>query len=296
MASTSKSLDSNSARANWRTNRRFHYTVKMTYVYLLLAVGAFFVSVPFLWMLSTSLKTLGQTFIFPPIWVPVPVQFSNYPKVFDVLPFLRYFVNTVFITGLSVAGILFASSLGGFSFARLRWRGSSILFVIVLSTMMLPPQVTMIPRFILFRNLEWLDSYKPLIVPSLFGTGFQIFLFRQFFSAIPKEIDEAAHMDGCGFIRTYWRIILPLSGPAIITGFLFSFRYHWNDFLEPLIYINSHDKFTLALGLRLFQGEFSTNWPLLMAASTITMLPVLLTFYFGQRYFIQGIVVSGVKG
>ncbi len=296
MASSSTALASTAPGAHWRTNRRLHYAVKMTCVYVLLAIGGVFVSIPFLWMLSTSVKTLGQTFIFPPIWFPQPAQFSNYPKVFDVLPFLRYFVNTVFITGLSVAGILFASSLAGFSFARLRWRGNSILFVIVLSTMMLPPQVTMIPKFILFRHLEWLDSYKPLIVPSLFGTGFQIFLFRQFFAAIPKEIDEAAHMDGCGFIRTYGRIILPLSGPAIITGFLFSFRYHWNDFLEPLIYINSHDKFTLALGLRLFQGEFSTNWPLLMAASTIAMLPVLLTFYFGQRYFIQGIVVSGVKG
>ncbi len=296
MATTSRPVSQPSASTGWRTNRRVNYAFKMTIVYLCLAGGGFFVSVPFVWMLSTSLKTLGQTFVFPPIWVPIPLQLVNYVKVFEVLPFLRFFFNTVYISGISVAGILFTSSLAGFSFARLRWRGSALLFVVVLSTMMLPPQVTMIPKFILFRLLEWLDSYKPLIVPSLFGTGFQIFLFRQFFSTIPREIDEAARMDGCGFVGTYWRIILPLSGPAIITGFLFAFRYNWNEFLEPLIYLNTHSKFTLALGLRLFQGEFATNWPLLMAASTIAMLPVLLTFYFGQRYFIQGVVISGVKG
>ena len=279
----------------WASKQRV-YALKMTGVYILLAIGGFFVSVPFIWMLSTSFKTLAQTFLFPPVWIPSPVVWRNYVSVFEVVPFARYFMNTVFVTGVSVAGILFTSSIAGYSFARLRWRGKEFLFVVVLATMMLPPQVTMIPKFILFRNFGWIDTYYPLIVPSLFGTGFQIFLFRQFFSTIPHEIDEAARIDGCGFIATYWRIIIPLSKPAIITGFLFSFRAHWNDFLEPLIYLNTHRKFTLSMGLRLFQGEFSTNWPLLMAASTIAMLPVLLTFYFGQRYFIQGVVVSGVKG
>ena len=203
MGTTTRLVTQPTTSVGWRTNRRVQYALKMTVVYLCLAAGGFFVSVPFAWMLSTSLKTLGQTFIFPPIWIPIPLQWANYVKVFEVLPFMRYFINTVYVSGLSVAGILFASSLAGFSFARLRWRGSTVLFVVVLSTMMLPPQVTMIPKFILFRILEWIDTYKPLIVPSLFGTGFQIFLFRQFFSTIPREIDEAARMDGCGFVGTY---------------------------------------------------------------------------------------------
>jgi multiple sugar transport system permease protein len=268
----------------------------MTIVYILLIVGGVFVSIPFVWMVSTSLKTLGQTFHFPPKWIPSPVVWSNYADVFDALPFFAYFRNTAVIAVLSVLGLLLSSSLAGYSFARLRWRGKSVLFMIVLSTMMLPAQVTMIPRFVLFRYLDWIDTYLPLIVPAWFGTAFQIFLLRQFFQTIPHEMDEAARMDGCSTLGIYWRIILPLSKPALMTGALFAFQYRWNQFLEPLIYLNTHSKFTLALGLRLFQSSYSTNWNLLMAASTMAMLPVLLAFYFGQRRFIQGVVITGVKG
>jgi len=279
----------------WVSKSRLN-AVKMTVVYALLIIGGTFVSVPFVWMISTSLKTLGQTFYFPPIWIPRPIMWSNYADVFQSIPFARYFRNTTLITVLSVLGLLLSSSLAGYSFARVRWRGKNIVFILVLSTLMIPAQVTMVPKFILFKSLGWIDTYLPLIVPAWFGTGFQIFLMRQFFMSIPLEMDEAARIDGCSTLGIYWRIILPLSRPALMTGALFAFQYRWNQFLEPLIYLNSHKKYTLSLALRLFQDNYSTDWNLLMAASTMAMLPVLLAFYFGQRHFIQGVVVSGVKG
>jgi ABC-type glycerol-3-phosphate transport system permease component len=272
--------------------------VSLLVTYVLLVVGGITVSIPFVWMISTSFKTLGQTFVFPPEWIPNPWVWENYVSVFQTgaVPFQLFYRNTAFITITSVLGLLLSSSLAAFAFARLRWRGKNVLFVIVLSTMMLPPQVTMIPRFIIFRRLDWIDTYKPLIIPACLGTAFQIFLFRQFFQTIPLEMDEAARIDGASSLGIYWRIILPLSQPALMTGAIFAFQYRWNQFLEPLMYLNSQKKFTLALGLRLFQDNYATDWNKLMAASTLAMLPVLIVFYFGQRRFIQGVVVSGVKG
>lgn len=282
--------------AGFWASRRRQRTAKMFFVYLLLLSGAVAVCIPFVWMVSTSLKNLGQVFLFPPQWIPQPFVWRNYYDALTVVPYGRFFLNTVIITGISIVGIMLSSSLAAYSFSRLRWRGREAVFLIVLATMMLPSQVTLIPQFIIFRNLKWIDTFLPLIVPVMFGTAYQVFLLRQFFMTIPLEMDEAARMDGCSILGIYWRIILPLSKPALMTGALFAFRFRWDQFLEPLIFLNSPRNFTIALGLRLFQDQNLTNWNLLMAASCVSMLPVLLMFFFGQKYFIQGVVISGVKG
>jgi len=283
-------------RAGFWASRRRQQAVRFLFVYALLIAGAIAVSIPFVWMVSTSLKNLGQVFLFPPQWIPQPFVWRNYYDALTVVPYGRFFLNTIIITGISIAGIMLSSSLAAYSFSRLRWRGRDVVFIIVLATMMLPTQVTLIPQFIIFRNLKWIDTFLPLIVPTLFGTAYQVFLLRQFFMTIPLEMDEAARMDGCSILGIYWRIILPLSKPALMTGALFAFRFRWDQFLEPLIFLNTPRNFTIALGLRLFQDQNLTNWNLLMAASCVSMLPVLLTFFFGQKYFIQGVVISGVKG
>jgi ABC-type glycerol-3-phosphate transport system permease component len=269
----------------------------MTLVYVALAVGGIIVSIPFVWMLSTSLKDEGSVFLYPPQWWPQPLQPQNYVQAMTVLPFALFFRNTLITTLVPLVGALFSCSLVAYSFARLRWPGRDIWFLVLLATLMLPEQVTMIPRFILFRNLGWINTFYPLIVPPFFAVGaFNIFLLRQFFMTISTETDDAAKIDGAGVLGIYWRILLPLSKPALAAVAVFVFKAHWDDFLSPLIYLHSQSNFTLALGLRAFQGEYGTDWNLLMAASLVVMLPVLLLFFFLQRYFIQGVVVSGLKG
>jgi ABC-type glycerol-3-phosphate transport system permease component len=254
---------------------------------------------PLAWMLSTSLKDASGVFAFPPQWIPNPIRFENYALAMTVLPFHTFFINTSIMTFGSMFGQLLSCSLVAFSFARLRWSGRHILFIIVLSTMMLPNQVTLIPTFLIFRELGWLNSYLPMIVPAFLGGGpFLIFLMRQFFMTISPELDDAARIDGASTLGIYWRIILPLSKPVLLACAIFSFESHWNDFFRPLIYIQSRDKFTLSLALHAFNSDFGrgTDWHLLMAASLVVMLPVILVFFFAQRYFIQGVVFSGVKG
>ncbi len=271
--------------------------VKLTFVYLALIVGMVIVILPFLWMVSTSLKTPAAVFKIPTVWIPNPIVWENYPNSMTVLPFVRYIMNTAQITLLAVIGATFSGSLAAFAFARLRWRGRNFMFVLVLATLMLPFQVIMIPQFILFRSLQWLDTYLPLVVPAFFGgSAFNIFLLRQYFMTISRELDDAAIIDGCTRFGVYWRIILPLSKAALMTVVIFIVQNRWQSFLVPLIYLFDQKKYTLALGLRLFQDQYTTDWELMMAAATVSMLPVLLVFYFGQRYFIQGVVFTGVKG
>ncbi len=272
-------------------------TVKMTFIYIALAVGMVIVILPFLWMVSTSLKTPADIFKIPTVWVPNPIVWENYPNAMTILPFGRFILNTAKITGLAVVGATLSGSLAAFAFARLRWRGRNFMFVLVLSTLMLPFQVIMIPQFILFRELEWLDTYLPLVVPAFFGgSAFNIFLLRQYFMTISPELDDAAIIDGCSRFGVYWRIILPLSKAALMTVVIFIVQNRWQSFLVPLIYLFDQKKYTLALGLRLFQDQYTTEWELMMAAATVSMIPVLLVFYYGQRYFIQGVVFTGVKG
>lgn len=266
------------------------------FVYILLFLGAALFMVPFVWMLSTSLKGEIGLFDLPPQWVPNPIHWDNYIKAVQSFPFLRYTWNTSFITAVVVIGGLLSSSVVAYAFARLRWPGRNIWFIILLSTMMLPPQVTMIPVFVLFRQLNWIDTYLPLTIPAFFGGAFFIFLMRQFFMTIPREMSEAAKIDGCPEFMIFLRIFIPLSKPALATLAIFSFMGTWNDFLGPLIYLNNPDKFTLALGLRTFQTQFGTRWNVMMAASILVMLPTLVLFFTCQRYFIEGITLTGVKG
>lgn len=263
---------------------------------VLIAVGLVF-TVPFLWMLSTSLKGNEQIFTVPPNWIPTSFHPENFTAIFRRMPFMRYLGNSVMVTGLTMLGVVASSSLVAYAFACLRWPGRNVLFALLLGTMMLPMQVTMIPIFVLFKDMGWLNTYKPLVVPAFFGGGaFNIFLLRQFYLGIPREISDAARIDGCSEFRIYWNIMLPLARPALATVAIMTFMFSWNDFLGPLIYLSDKDKGTLALGLSMFVGQYQTEWGLLMAASLLTMLPMILVFFFFQKYIIQGFTMSGVKG
>lgn len=266
---------------------------------VILALGFFF-TLPFFFQVSTSLKTDQQTFSFPIQWIPDPVMWRNYIRAWvDFVPFNRYLRNTLYMTSTCLVGTLLSSSVVAYSFARLRWRGRDFLFIVLLSTMMLPYQVFMIPQFILFKYLGWINSFNPMIVPSFLGVGlggtFFIFLLRQFFMTIPLELDDAAKIDGCSTAGILWRIILPLSKPALATVVIFSFLQRWNDFLLPLIFLNDINKYVLALGLMQFRLSGYVYWNSLMAASLIIMFPCILVFFLCQRYFIEGIALTGIK-
>jgi len=231
----------------------------------------------------------------------VPPQWANYarawaPEALDET-FNRYLMNTIIITVIGIIGVLISSSFVAYGFARFRFPAKNTLFLIMISTMMIPVQVTMIPTFILFKYLGWIDTFAPLIVPTFFGGGaFNIFLMRQFFLTIPYELDDAAKIDGCNYFQIFYIILLPLVKPALATIAIFGFVYNWNDFLNPLIYLNSTSNYTLALGLQTFTTMYGTEYNLMMAASTIVLMPILIMFFFGQRYFIEGVATSGLKG
>lgn len=268
--------------------------------YVLLISMSLVMALPFLWMVSTALKPYALIFTVPPEWFPQPWIWRNFIDSLTLLghPVHLYAWNTLVISVLGVVGVVISSSLVAFGFARLDFPGRNALFLLVLATMMLPPAVIMVPKFILFRELGWLDTFLPLIVPFWFGAPFHIFLLRQFMLTIPGELDDAARVDGASSLQIYLRIMLPLSKPALATVAIFAFVYHWNDLLEPLIYLSSQSKWTLALFLSSFQGyiDQQPRWNLMMAASTVIMLPVLLLFFFAQRLFIGGIAVTGIKG
>ena len=278
------------------TQRRHIAPLKEVVIYLTLAAVAAVLIIPLLWMLSASLKGNEEIFAIPPTWIPKEIRWENYADVFDRLPFLAYLRNTTFITTLTIVGTVFSSSLVAYAFACLRWPGRDKLFIFVIATMMLPLHVIMIPLFVIFKELHWLNTYKPLIVPAFLGGGaFNIFLLRQFFLTIPGELFDAARIDGCSEWRLYWSIAMPLARPALITVAILTFMFSWNDFLGPLIYLSDQAKNTLALGLALFVGQHQTEWGILMAASIIMMIPMVLIFFFFQRYFIQGFTMSGLK-
>ncbi len=267
-------------------------------LYAALIILSFSFLLPLLWMLSTSLKDTEQTYHVPPIWIPWPLRFQNYPEAMVAQPFGLFFVNTIKYAVFSGIGAILSSSVVAYGFSRIRWRGRDVLFFVCLCTMMIPFEVRMIPLYLIFRNLHWLNSYKPLIVPTFFGSAYFIFLLRQFFMSIPLELSEAARIDGAGELSIFWRIILPLARPAIAVVGLFQCIDAWNDFLGPLIYLNQPDLFPVSLGLQRFLGQFVEKlaWPYLMAASTVVILPVVIVFFFAQRTFIEGIAISGIKG
>jgi multiple sugar transport system permease protein len=262
--------------------------------YLLFAALIFLL--PFIWMVRIALAEPDRVDLGLKLLINwTGIRPSNFVDAWHSQPFNRYFMNTASVTLLGVVAEVISSALVAYGFARLTFRGRNSLFILMLSTMMLPAQVTMIPIFMLFRYLGWIDTFKPLIVPASFGAPFSIFLLRQFIMTLPRDLDEAAELDGCSLLGTWWRILLPLMKPALLTVIIFSFIGRWNDLLGPLLYLNSDEKFTLSLGLMAFRGMYSTQWNLLMAASIFVMLPCLVLFFIAQRYFIQGMLIGGLK-
>ena len=271
--------------------------ISKSIIYIILLFISFVCLVPFYWMIRSSLMDMSQIFTMPPIWIPNPIKFSNYKEALTMLPFGRYFFNTLFVVVFTVLGTVITSSLCAYSFSRIEWKGRDTVFGILLTAMMIPFAVTLIPTFIGWQKLGVVNSYAPLIVPAWFGGGvFNVFLLRQFFRTIPKELDEAARIDGAGHFTIYSKIIMPLSKPSLIVVSLFSFMGSWNDFLGPLVYLNDGDKFTLSLGLMQFQGMYSAQWQYMMAAATVVLIPIVIIFFIGQKYFIEGISMSGMKG
>lgn len=264
-------------------------------LYVALSLFAFLMLVPFYWMVATALKDQTNVLIFPPQWVPVPPQFQNFITAWTVRPFDRWFLNSIFVASAVTILQLVTCSLAAYAFARLRFRGRDTLFLLYLGTLMIPGQVTLIPTFILMRYVGWLNTYEALILPPAFS-AFGTFLLRQFFLTIPYELEEAARIDGCNRFQTYSRIILPLAGPALAALTIFTFMAQWNSFLWPLVVTDSIDMKTITVGLRAFQGQYMTEYNLMMAAATVSLIPVVVVFLAAQRYFVEGITLTGITG
>lgn len=272
--------------------------VKHIVVYaLLIGVSILFV-LPFLWLVSTSLKTPNK--LWEPGWIPDPIAWDNYKRAFEFAPLLLYTRNSVVVAVLAAFAVTFSSAIVAYGFSCFRFKGRDIIFLGVLATMMVPGTVTMIPQFLIFRNLGMLNTLYPLWVGNLFGSAFYIFMLRQFFLSLPGELIEAARVDGAGFIRMFWSVLMPQIKPALITVFIFEFKASWNDFMRPLIYISRNDLITLPLGLQRYVAEFGSGglarWELLMAASVLFTLPMIIIFFLAQRHFVEGIATTGTKG
>ncbi|HZQ97879.1 MAG TPA: carbohydrate ABC transporter permease [Chloroflexota bacterium] len=272
--------------------RALHVTLHV----LLVLLSTIYV-VPFLWMVSTSLKLSGREITFPPQWIPDPVVWGNYYRAVTVVPMFQFLRNTLVVTITATCCGVLTASLAGYAFARLRFPGRDKLFAMCLTALMLPGIVTLIPEFLIFKQLTLLDTLWPLIIPwSLGGSAFAVFLFRQYALTIPLDLDEAARVDGAGAFRIWWSIMLPLARPVLATLAILSVIYHWNEFLRPLVYIHTPSLRTLAIGLALFKSEYLVEWNLMMAAATLMLIPILVLFFVAQRYFVQGIVMTGIKG
>ncbi len=285
------------AAASSRRRKPAGFYVGRAVQYAIMIVLSGIFMIPLAWLVSTSLKEQGQVFAYPPIWIPNPIRWSNYAEALQRAPLLRWLANTATITVFAIVGNVLTSSMVAFGFARLRFPGRGPLFILLLSTMMLPEVVTLIPRFILFKSLGWLDTFLPMIVPPFFGGGaYNIFLVRQFYLTIPTDFDEAARIDGASNWVIWRRILVPLSTPVLTAIAIFSFVYHWNDFLHPLLYLFTEDKKTLALGLRAFINPYDASWQISMAAAMFLVVPIMVIFFLGQRYFIRGVVMTGIQG
>ncbi len=266
-------------------------------VFVILVLAGICFLAPFAWMFSTSLKPLNETMSLPPRWLPSHIQWHNYPDAIAAMGyFWRYTWNTLFLCLLTVLGTVTSSALAAYGFSRIDWKGRDKVFLILLATMMIPFPVIMVPIYSLFKTLGWIGTTRPLWVPSLFAGAFNVFLLRQFFMTLPRDMSEAARIDGCNEFQIFLRIILPLSKPALLVVAIFQFMATWNDFLGPLIFLTEQKDFTLALGLQSFQSQQGgTSWHLLMAASTLVVLPVVFLFFFTQRSFVEGVATTGAK-
>lgn len=271
------------------------FIVRRVLLYLLLAAIAVIMLFPFLWMVSTSLKEQYDAVKIPPVWIPKDPQWVNYKNLFIEQPMLMFMLNTIKIVIFVVLGQLFFSSLAAYSFARIKFKGNTVMFFFYIATLMVPGQVTMIPTYLMFAKVGLTDNHLALILPAFFS-AFGVFLLRQFFVSLPKELEEAAEIDGCNPFTTYWRIMLPLVVPAMLTLGVFTLMNTWNDYLGPLIYLNTPEKFTMTLGIAFFRGIYTTQWNLVMAGSVLSVVPILVAYLCAQKYFVQGIAMSGIKG
>lgn len=270
--------------------------IKKILAYILLTIGALTMIIPFLWMISTALKEPGQIFCMPPQWIPRPIVWSNFNRAWAALPFDFFTINSFRISIFATIGTLISCSWAAYTFARLSFPGKDVLFAIILATMMIPGQITMIPVFIIMKTLGWYDTHLPLWVPHFFGSAFGTFLLRQFFISLPAELDDAAKIDGCNPFQIYWKIFLPLSKPALATLGVLTFLSSWNNLLGPVIYLRTIEKFTLMIGLSFFQGQYVTDFSLLMSGTLISLLPIIFLYIVAQKYFVQGIALTGIKG
>ncbi len=268
---------------------------KRAVLHAVIYAAALLTVMPFLWMELTSFKELGEIFRYPPTWWPEDFTLRNYEAAFQAAPFGRYYANSLFVALAVTAGQVVTCSMAAYAFARMQFRGRDVLFYLFLGTMMVPAHVTMIPGFMIMHWLGWIDTYAALIVPGL-ASAFGTFLLRQFFMTIPRELEEAAFIDGCTRFTVLWRIILPLSKPALATLAIFTFMAVFNEFIWALIVLNTQEMFTVQLGLAIFRDRYTVEWGSLMAGSVVATLPILLVFFFAQKYFIQGITLSGMKG
>jgi len=277
---------------------RSRISIGQILAYVVLAGGGVFMLTPFFWLISSSLKTPQNIYIFPPQWIPNPIHWRNYIEVFDAVPVLTYAKNTLIITIPATIGTVLSSSLAGYSFARLRFRGRDLMFSANLATLMLPYVVTMVPIYVMFTKLGWVGTFLPLIVPAWFGGPYNIFLLRQFFRTIPLELEDAALIDGAGRVRIFFQIALPLARPALTVSTIQTILWHWNSFLQPLIYLTKRSMWTLALGVNgLKEFESGMDWThYMMVLATIMVVPVVIIYFLAQRAFIRGVVLTGLKG
>lgn len=281
----------------WVASKSGNRKIKKYLSYIGLSVIGLVLLIPLLWMIFTSLKPMEEIVRFPPTFFPESINWRNYAETIQAFPFWRYAKNTLFITLLVVLGNVLSNSFIAYGFAKLDFPGKKLMFALVLSTMMIPGFVTMIPQYVIFSQIGWVGTYLPLIVPSFFGNAFNIFLMRQFYLSINNELIEAAEIDGANHFYIWSHLMIPLTKPALITIAINSFNAAWNDFLGPLLYIHDQDRYTLQIGLQVFQNQATTQWNYLMAGATLVLLPTVLLFFFAQRYFIEGMdLTGGTKG
>ena len=279
-------------------NKRTRRFVGHTIVYIFMTGMGFIFLIPLFWMISTSLKTFQQTWAWPPIWIPNPIVWRNYVELFEVAPFALFIRNTLILVFWDIIGSTLSDAMVGYGFARIRFWGRDFMFIVLLATLMIPGEVTMIPRFLLFKYIGWYNTYLPLVVPQFFGGAFHIFLIRQYMRTIPLDLDDAARIDGASRFQIWYRIILPLCIPPLTIVVVHSFMASWNAFMGPLIYLNDTKKYPLAVALNMLKAivDGQTNWNLLMAGSLISVVPCIIIYYFAQNKLIGGIASVGLKG
>lgn len=286
----------NRAQPGGLSSRRNQDRLSKGIAYVIASLVALAFVFPLYWMVTTSLKTDVEIFMVPPTLFPLDPQWGNFIASTQYIPFWLYMANTLIICALTIIGTVVSCSLIAYGFARVQWPGRNVVFIVYLSTIMLPAQVTMIPLYIVFRQIGWVGTMWPLVVPAFFGNALYVFLLRQFFMTIPNELTDAARIDGANELGIFWRIMLPLLKPALATVALFTFVATYRDFLGPLIYLTEQNQWTISLGLKMFQNMYGAQWQLMMAAATLTMVPTVILFFLTQRTFIEGIALTGIKG